>query len=90
MPTKTTQHAVEHMASGGELRVYIGAGSECRKPPKVGSGVIISDIGRLEVSRLTIKRLREIGTKRHYQNYKYGEAHGLDTFEMWETISETE
>lgn len=80
------QRAIEHMRHNGELRVYVGAGERCTNAPKPGSGVIISDIGRVNVSRLTIKRLREIGTKRHFRNYKYGKTPDLDTFELWETL----
>jgi hypothetical protein len=86
MPTKAVARAIEHMTSGGELRIYVDAGPLCRRPPKVGSGVIVSDIGRIEVSRLTVSRLREIGTKRHYRNYKYGPTHEQDAFEAWETM----
>lgn len=85
MTSKAIQRATEHMAAGGELRIYVGAGEMCQNPPKAGSGVIVSDIGRLEVSRLTVKRLREIGTKVHYRNYRYGPTHEQNTFERWET-----
>lgn len=84
--TNALRCAIGHMKAAGELRVYIGSGDRCQNPPKPGSGLIISDIGRLSVSRLTIKRLREIGTKRHYRNYKYGSTHEQDTFELWETM----
>jgi len=49
------QNAARHLCCGGELRVYIGAGDRCVSPPKVGSGVIDSDLGRLAVSKRTIK-----------------------------------
>jgi hypothetical protein len=84
--TKALQRAIEHMKASGELRICIGAGEYCPRPPKPLSGIIISDIGRLAVSRLTVKRLREIGTERHYRNYKYGPTHEQDTFELWETL----
>lgn len=86
MASKTVQRALEHMRASGELRIYIGAGDRCLRPPKIGSGVIVSDIGRIEVSRLTVKRLREVGTKRHYRDYHYGRAGRPDTFDGWETL----
>lgn len=86
MPTQTVQRAIEHMTHGGELRVYVGAGERCQNAPKQFSGVIISDLGRLNVSNLTIRRLRAIGTTKHYRNYKYGKTHEQDTFELWETM----
>ncbi len=49
--------ALRHLLHGGELRVYIGAGERCRCPPKIGSGVIDSDMGRVFVSKLTIRRI---------------------------------
>lgn len=79
--------ALEHMAYNGELRVYIAAGEWCKRPPKVGSGVIISDLGRMEISGLTVRRIREVGTKFHYRNYKYGPSSELDTFDGWEVLA---
>lgn len=83
------QRALEHMQHNGELRVYAAIGDLCRSPPKIWSGVIVSDLGRMSVSQLTIKRLRKIGTKRNYRNYKYGRTHEEDTFELWETLEVT-
>lgn len=87
---RTVRRAVEHMSHGGELRIYIGAGAFCHNAPRIGSGVIISDMGRLSVSRLTIKRLRKIGTERHLKNYKYSPDgdREKDTFEAWETMKD--
>jgi hypothetical protein len=70
--SKTVQHAISHMEASGELHVYVEVGSRCQHPPKMGSGVIISDLGRLKVSRLTIKRLRAVGTETYYGDHKYG------------------
>lgn len=66
--SKAARAAVEHMVSDGELRIVVGIGTFCQNPPKVGSGVIVSSLGRLEVSARIVRQLRTLGLQRHYKS----------------------
>ena len=81
--TRAKRLAAEHMANGGELRVYVSAGPYCARPPKQGSGVIDSHLGRLYVSKRTVRWLMSVGLKAIYRDYRYGKTPELNTFDGW-------
>jgi hypothetical protein len=57
------QDALSAMVKGGALYVVVGTGERCHPKTKIGSGIILSDEARLEVSPRAVRLLERFGTR---------------------------